>query len=1061
LASVALLAFGASGLLDAWGRFAPELLLLLVVLLPGWVIAPLFCSRERLGAPDRIALALVLSIFVLDVAMVPLLAFELPLDAARWLLAGIYLVAALASLGFDTSRGARGESTGAEWLAWLVAAASLVPVVVRYGGGGVDDWWDLAYVRALADRAALDFAEPMLGTGAVHPRFAWNAWSLLQAFVLDVAGGEPVEIQAYWLAPIVSVASVAAVLALARSVFGNRDRSARLAAVLILPVWLFGTEALPYFTRVHQDKFVAALVMMPVLLASALDYLERPSGRRLFAVACYAVTTCSVHSLVFGVAALGVAVCAIVAHRAGRERRGWYTVPSAAAPTRNDLVKLAFVGAAVAALPAYQALALRGWFAGGQVAIAVRDNPVVRAHLALDRLIAPDTWHMIVSPAALFGPVGVFCIVGALAALGRKRVGDRYLLALTLAPAILIFVPLVASAVGKLAVPWMLYRIGWLIPQPLLLARALLAVAGREPGIAGGARVAAMALVMIGVALPVAADRIRRDMREHPYVRELEPRGTTLDVYRFLRGSAERSTVLAQPGFSSLVPALTGRTVVAFSERGTLVFARDEEGAYGRIHDRGEFFSCAADVATRERIARRYDVGHVVFRRRYVPAGDERAWLDRANAEGLLMSADASVPIECSATRTRLEAGLPRGWLVVHENEDYFVVAVPKTEPATAHEGASHATDWSSPFALSILEPAEREDVLASATGFPGGRMRLLPPPATFGVSDAFAWSGGGALWDDGPFEVAIEMTMAGVCPVSTLEIVPYLETSRREVLEIRLEGKSWRVRARDGETVRLALDGKPRSGLRVELTSLFGLTFGLADLRLLGDRTRCDEQWVARPGPDVEGATPSIDRLADLISRYPRAPQLVAALARRRRDSASPDDAITLLRRALARDGRQAAPWIEYGLLLDASGRVAEARSAYARARAADSNSPWAHGCLAWADLRSGSPLRALWHSWRAYRLDRRYADALTIRGLALEALGFTRASAQAFERAIALAPRRSWPYLELARQLAASGARDEARTVLTRYLAASPADESVRTALEAIDGGGNGGGA
>jgi hypothetical protein len=488
LASVALLAFGTSGLLDEWGRLAPQILLLLVLLLPGWVVAPLLCSRERLGAPDRIAFGLALSILLLDVTTAPLLVLQLPLDAARWPLAGIYLVAALASLAFDKSRGPRSAGTATEWIAWLVAAASLVPVVLRYGGGGVDDWWDLAYVRALADRAVLDFAEPMLGTGAVHPRFAWNAWSLLQAFVLDVAGGEPVEIQAYWLAPIVCVASVAAVLALSRSVFGHRDRTARLAAVLILPVWLYGTEALPYFTRLHQDKFVAALVLMPVLLASALDYLERPSGRRLVAVACYAVATCSVHSLVFGVAALGVVLCGIVSHRSGSERRGWYRVPRAGAPTLQDLVKLAVVGAAVAALPAYQALALRGWFAGGQVAIAVRDNPVVRAHLALDRLIAPDTWYMIVSPAALFGPVGVFCAFGLLAALGRKRAGDRYLLALTLAPAALIFVPLVASAVGKLSVPWMLYRIGWLIPQPLLLARALVSVAGREPGIAGAAR---------------------------------------------------------------------------------------------------------------------------------------------------------------------------------------------------------------------------------------------------------------------------------------------------------------------------------------------------------------------------------------------------------------------------------------------------------------------------------------------------------------------------------------------------------------------------------------------
>jgi len=1053
-AATALLAFGASGLLGDWSRFDPRLLLVLIVLLPGWVVAPLLCAGERRGAPDRVAFALALSVVLLDLATAPLLAFRLPLDAARWPLAGMYIVAALASLGFDKWRGPRRADTGAEWLAWLVAAALLVPVVVRYGGGGVDDWWDLAYVRALADRAAVDFAEPMLGTGAVHPRFAWNAWSLLQAFVLDVAGGEPIEIQAYWLAPIVSVASVAAVLALARSAFGDRDRSARLAAVLILPVWLHGTEALPYFTRLHQDKFVAALVLMPVLLSAALDYLERPSARRLVAVACYAVATCSVHSLVFGVGALGVAFCGVVSHRAGSERRGWYTVPRAGAPTRHDLSKLALVGAAVAALPTYQALALRGWFAGGQVAIAVRDNPVVRAHLALDRLIAPDTWYMIVSPAALFGPVGVFCVFGVLAALGRKRAGDRYLLALTLAPAVLIFVPLVASAVGKLAVPWMLYRIGWLIPQPLLLARALAAVAGHEPGIAGGVRVAAMVLVMISVALPVAADRMRRDLREHPYVRELEPRGTTLDVYRYLRTANERSTVLAPPGFSSLVPALTGRTVVAFSERGTLVFARDEQDAYGRIRDRATFFSCAADASTREQIVRKYGVDHVVFRRRYVTAGDERAWLDRANAEGLLMSADPSVPIECSATETALEAALPPDWRVVHGNADYFVVAVNDARGTAPLEDDSFGGDWASPFNLSPREPVARGDVLASVTGFPGGRVHLVPPPVAFGASEELAWSGGGALWDDGPFEVAIELTMDGACSVSALEVVPYLETSRREVLEIRVEGKSWRVRARDGETLRVALDPKRRGSLRVELTSLFGLPFGLVDLRLLGDRAGCDAGWIARARPDVEGAAPPIARIVDLIFRYPRTPQLVAALARRRRDAASPEDAIALLRSALARESRQAAPWIEYGLLLDAAGRFDEARSAYAHARSVDSNSPWAHGCLAWAELRSGSPVRALWHSWRAHQLDERYADALTIRGLALEALGFTHASAQALERSIAIAPRRAWAYFERARQLADSGAPIEARTLLMRHLALSPDDASVRAALEAIAG-------
>ncbi|MGH7290777.1 MAG: tetratricopeptide repeat protein, partial [Myxococcota bacterium] len=163
-------------------------------------------------------------------------------------------------------------------------------------------------------------------------------------------------------------------------------------------------------------------------------------------------------------------------------------------------------------------------------------------------------------------------------------------------------------------------------------------------------------------------------------------------------------------------------------------------------------------------------------------------------------------------------------------------------------------------------------------------------------------------------------------------------------------------------------------------------------------------------------------------------------------------DDAIAVLRRALRGGAEQAVPWIEYGLLLDEAGRAEEARAAYARGRDADSNSAWAYGCLGWADLRAGKPLRTLWYSWRAYALDHRYADALTIRGLAHERLGFDGASATTLDQAIALEPRRSWATLERARQLAASGARDDARALLSRYRATAPDDVAVSNALRAL---------
>jgi Flp pilus assembly protein TadD len=242
------------------------------------------------------------------------------------------------------------------------------------------------------------------------------------------------------------------------------------------------------------------------------------------------------------------------------------------------------------------------------------------------------------------------------------------------------------------------------------------------------------------------------------------------------------------------------------------------------------------------------------------------------------------------------------------------------------------------------------------------------------------------------------------------------------------------------------------RAAVRVEITSLLGLTFGLADLRILGDPSDCDRPWRPEPRPVVAGIPPSTSRLVDLVDEYPRGARLAGSLSRRRHDQGANDDATTLLRRALRAGATQAVPWIEYGLLLDEAGRNAEARAAYARGRDADSNSAWAYGCLGWADLRAGRPLRALWYSWQAYALDRRYADALTVRGLALERLGFAGWSAVALDRAIALAPRQSWATLERARQLTAAGARDDARALLAHYQASVPDDVAIADALRAL---------
>lgn len=1051
-AAIGVCVLGLSALVDAWTWIGAPAVIVALLFLPGYALATVLDEAEARSGPGRIALAFALSVAVFGAAAMVTSVSGLEWGGAVRLLAAMLMCLAAASWWAVPRASVPRDEARYEWLAMLVVLAVLLPVVARFAGGGVDDWWDLAYVRALADRPSIDFREPMFGSDRVHPRFSWNAWLLLQASVRQWTGADSVQLQSRVLAPIVCVGSVSSVLLLARAVYGAANRTPVIVAALTVPAWIYATDALPYFTRLHQDKFVAAFVLMPVLLATTLDYIAKPTTRRAVTVALSAMALCSVHTLVFGIGALGVLACSAAGLLAGRERRGWYAIRSGPFGARHAFVLTAVLGLTLLP-PLWQAWTLRDWFAEQGVGLATPDNPVVRAHLALGRLIAAGTPYMVVNPAAVFGPIAPVVAAGVWLALRRRSSGDAYLVALTLVPAAALFVPLLAAGVGMLTVPWMLYRIGWLIPQPLLLARVFAAALARDGALSRWSAVVVCAVVLLVLTVPTGADRLRRGMREHPFSYETFPRGTTLAAYRFLDRAARPGAVLAPVGFSNLVPALAGRSVVAFSERGTLVFAGSEANAYARLRDRATFFACTTEAVTRKQIADDYGVAYAVFRRRYRTAGDELAWLERATADGVLLAADPALPIACSTSEERLMRLLPEDWTIVFANTDYFIVetdSVAPLRPRVSRESASR--HWLEVVGAESDDPRDEGELLASATGFPGGFVSVDPVPSGLGIGSELLWAAGGALWDDGPVEVAIEVRLRSACPVTSVEVIPYLETRRREVLEVRVDDRVRAVHARDGIPRRIALDRRSRDSLRLVVRSRLGLPFGVADVRLFGDRAACVDGWRPLARPEVSGRPVPLAAYFALASEYPRSPRAALDLAARVGEVTSTEDAISTLRRGLSREPGQAAAWIELGLRLDAAGRFEEARGAYRRARAVDSNSAWARGCLAWADLRAGRPVAALWHAWRAERLDPRYADAVTISALAWERLGGLALSVRALDRAIEMAPRRGWPHYERARQLADDGRREEARTLLRRYRALVPDDPIVNERLRVL---------
>ena len=1041
-----LLGFAGAGMAGVWPLIPSPLFYVATILLPGHVAASVLrLDRQPYASgPARPLLDVCLSLSLLAPPLLGLAAMDRPLSDASITLGLSY--AALAAPAFlvrpvvPYQDRVCGRWYRNEWLWVVLASAVLLPLVWAYAGGTVDDWWDLAFVRAYADRGAFSLSEPVLGSGRVHPRFAWNPWLVAQALALALCGGDPAVLQARVVAPLVCVLVVCAFALLARMFLSEHGWRTRFLAVLMIPVWLCGTEAFPFFTRLHQDKFVAGLVLVPAMVAWAGGcVVERTNTTSPLLFAAAALACASVHGLMFAIGLIGAGIVVVSAMGTSAVRDG-------------RVITLGVIASAVALYPAWQALEVGRWFAAEGISLAAADNPVVRAHLALGRLWMPQSPAYVVRPSAVFGPVALFALP-ALRCLwrGRKQAVERALLALAVVPCVLVFVPFVAAAVGWLLVPWMLYRVAWLVPVPLLLS---VTVAGCARGstrwrsvLAG---VAALAVLFVSARTGVA--RLRRDMQPHPVERERAPSGSTLRLYEALSRRPEAGSVLAPPGLAHLLPAMSGRPVVASTERATLVFSGDEVDAYRRLADRARFYSRTTTATERERIVRRYGVRLVVFRRRLIVRGSETDWLATSSPEALADWVDHGGMETPFARRDLLDHLIPETWSVVWENADFFLVVTDAGEAPDPPAAAERGLPWTAAFPVTGFDERPEGEPLASAVAYPGAIYDFEPVPATLATPHGIAWTAGGRLWHDGPAEVQLRVHLEQPCPVTGIEIVPSIRTGRREVLAVTAGGRTRRGVAHDGEPVFVALDGAPADHLTIDVGSLLGVPFALEDVRVWGRRSLCRGDWSPRARPLWPAAQLGVARLLDLVQDYPRQAKTAVALARRLEEGRRPRDAREVLRLALARQQNRPVPWIEVGLLEDAAGQPDAALAAYRRALAVDSNNVWARGCLAWALLRRGRVLSGMWQAWRARKAEPRYADAYTIEALGAERMGLDGLAERRLRRAVELDPRRGWGTIELARLLDRLGRRAEAAEVIGAYLERVPDDAPARAFAERL---------
>ncbi len=437
--------------------------------------------------------------------------------------------------------------------------------------GSIDRWWYLAYVRAFVEADHLNLAEPFLASSYSPPRFAFNGWLLLMAAWARLAAVDPVWLYERACAPGLVPVAFSALLLMARSVFGP----GRLAWLSVLAGGLLwaGGSLFPVVTRLPEDKLVAMMIIVPVAVSAFVSRLSGGWRRWLAVLALAAALLATVHALVYAILLLLLVPFGSLMAGSGR------------APARV-LAPLFLILVLGGAWPAMTGLGAHRSLGGDGAQLDNRDHPVVRVHSARSRLLRFDDGSYMVKPRLLAHPITLLAIASVTLLRRRRRTEQLFLLPATVLPLSLAFVPPLAVLAGSLLFPWMVYRLLWALPVPLLVGLAM----ERFGNLAGGNRWLPVLLV-VSLAMPWTVKAVGgRFATERSDLSVPGPGAFRATMKRVAKLEPD-ALIAASPEISERIPALTGRRVLAVSDRGTVVFSPSREQAERRLRSRAAVMS--------------------------------------------------------------------------------------------------------------------------------------------------------------------------------------------------------------------------------------------------------------------------------------------------------------------------------------------------------------------------------------------------------------------------------------------------------------------------------------
>lgn len=586
--------------------------------MPGWLFS------RRLGFPCAGSVAWIthparaLTFSVAIVALIELVCSSLGFGMVALIgsLAALSGVLVFLEKGDDPDAAQAPPHSSADRTALVIFASVAVTAIFLSSAGeniARDRMWYSAWINSLAAAEALDWAEPFFGTGFIPARFVHNAWLATLGAVTALSHAPPPELLADFLPPLLTLCAASAAWMLADAVFGSGYK-ASLGAVAGLIVLLtthypfFSPERYAFFGRLPEDKFVALLIFMPVALAMLWRLVDKTSIRAtaMSLAACTAVSFS--HAIVQLLLVLSFVPYVL-----------WRSVIARRATLSSAVVAIAIL-ATTSLAPGLSALRARAQIVETPAPVTVLENdmrhPVVRSHLRMERLSDLSIGGPIVTPSLIGEPVLLIALLGLIAAFGRRNESwGAFLLAASLAHLALAFVPFLAPTFGRIVVPWMAYRALWGVPFGLLLGALLIETVRTITPVEGGRAgpIAVTTIILLGAVSPL----MPWDRLETPTTSRAGIDTETVALLDEISKLPPSARIAAANGLAELIPAFTGRHILSFSDRGTIVFTGRRRHAERRLIANAVLLGLyGGSGRIRNRVVSDFDVTHTVYEQR-------------------------------------------------------------------------------------------------------------------------------------------------------------------------------------------------------------------------------------------------------------------------------------------------------------------------------------------------------------------------------------------------------------------------------------------------------------